>query len=123
MMLIPTYLAPSSIHGIGIFTAQPVAKGTRIWEFTEGLDLVLPESLLETSREPILSHLKRYTYPHASKPGMRVLDGDDGRFMNHSKTPNTDFKTPAFGIALVDMPAGTELTCDYGEFDPGFTLD
>lgn len=123
MMLIQTYIGPSGIHGMGLFVAEPVAKGTRIWEFMEGLDVVIPQTVLDHAKDPVRAYLARYTYPHPARTDMLVLDGDNGRFMNHSDTPNTDFTVPAIGVALVDMHAGTELTCNYGEFAPGFVLD
>jgi SET domain-containing protein len=50
-----------------------------------------------------------------------VLDGDNGRYMNHSLAPNTDFRIFDKGYALVDIAQGDELTCNYHEFDPTFT--
>lgn len=122
-MLIPTYLAPSAIHGSGLFTAAPVAKGARIWEFLPGLDVEFPEALLAHPVEAVAAYLRRYSYPHPVKAGVCILDGDNGRFMNHSERPNTDFRSPDGGYAREDIPAGTELTCDYAEFAPGFTFE
>lgn len=124
MMLVKTYLAPSGIHGIGIFAGEPIAAGTKIWAFMEGLDPVYDAALLTTAPEPIRSFLTRYTYPHHREPGKIILDGDHGRFMNHSPTPNTDFRMmhADAGYALNDIAEGTELTCNYHEFDPGFVL-
>ena len=41
--------------------------------------------------------------------------------MNHSLSPNTDFRIFDKGYALVDIAAGDEITCNYFEFDPRFT--
>ncbi len=122
MMLIPTYLEQSGIHGIGLFAAEPIQKGTKIWQFMEGLDVVFDVSLLATAPEPIRGYLQRYTYPHHSLPEKIILDGDNGRFMNHSETANTDFRTILndTGYALRDIAQGEELTCNYHEFAPGF---
>ena len=51
---------------------------------------------------------------------MVVLDSDNGRFMNHTLTPNTDFRIFDKGYALFDIAQGEELTCNYHEFDPNF---
>ena len=48
------------------------------------------------------------------------VDCDDGKFMNHSDRPNTDFRIFDRGYALVDIFPGDELTCSYFEFDPDF---
>ena len=53
---------------------------------------------------------------------MLVLESDEGRFMNHSPSPNTDFAGMNEGYALVDIPAGTEITCNYAEFDDDLTM-
>jgi hypothetical protein len=34
MLLVKTTIAPSPIHGIGLFADQFIPQGTRIWEFT-----------------------------------------------------------------------------------------
>ena len=49
-----------------------------------------------------------------------VLDCDDGKFMNHSEQPNTDFRVFDKGYALTDIAVGEEITCNYYEFDPAF---
>jgi hypothetical protein len=40
--------------------------------------------------------------------------------LNHSLKPNTDFRIFDKGYALVDIPQGDEITCNYHEFDPTF---
>lgn len=123
MMLIPTYLAPSAIHGTGLFTPIALAPGTRIWEFMPGLDVEIPRTALDHPVEAVAAYLRRYTYPHPEDGSKIILDGDHGRFMNHSATPNTDFSTPYAGFARRHIPAGTELTTNYAEFDPEFVLE
>ena len=116
MMLIPTYLAPSSIEGLGVFTRAPIRKGDAIWRMDERFDRVIPVSDLEDAPEEIRVFLDRYAYPHMTRPGFLVLDVDDGRYMNHTETPNTDFSGPEVGYALRDIAVGEELTCDYRQF-------
>jgi hypothetical protein len=53
-------------------------------------------------------------------PGVVIVDSDNGRFMNHSLSPNTDFRIFDKGYALVDIARGDEITCNYYEFDPTF---
>lgn len=66
--------------------------------------------------------LERYGYPHMTEPHVTVLEFDNGRFMNHSVTPNTDFTRPEVGFAIRAIAAGEEITCDYREFDPSFVM-
>lgn len=125
MMLVKTFLANSDVHGIGLFAAEPIASGTKIWEFMEGLDVVVDAALLTSTKEPVQSFIARYSYPHHTLPDKIIIDGDHGRFMNHSKTPNTDFKniSQMQGHATRDIAVGEEITCDYDDFAPGFVLD
>jgi hypothetical protein len=49
-----------------------------------------------------------------------VLSGDHACFMNHADTPNTGVESGApegVTVALRDIAAGEELTCDYRAFD------
>ena len=64
--------------------------------------------------------LDRYAYPSPDKPGFMVYEVDNGRFMNHSATPNTDFSQYGGATATSDIAVGEEITCDYGEFFEGF---
>ena len=61
-----------------------------------------------------------YSYPHLERPGIRIVDCDHGKFMNHNERPNTDFTVFDRGYALVDIQKGEEITCNYFEFDPSF---
>ena len=60
MLLVETYLAPSRLHGIGLFAKAAIPKGTKVWEFTPGFDQeLLPEMverLSDASRERVLSY-------------------------------------------------------------------
>ena len=38
MLLVKTYLDKSPIHGIGVFAAERIPKGTKIWRFVDGFD-------------------------------------------------------------------------------------
>lgn len=122
MLLIPTRLAPSPIHGLGLFAAEPVPRGTPMWRFQEGLDLLFPAAAAAALPEPARRYLRRYAYETPQWPGMLVLHFDDSRFINHSDDPNTD-NTGDVAVAKRDIAAGEEITCDYGEFCTEFDLD
>jgi SET domain-containing protein len=57
-----------------------------------------------------------------TREGITVLEFDNGRFMNHSDAPNTDFTDPDTGWAIRDIAAGEEITCNYRDFDPSFVM-
>lgn len=121
MLLVRTRLGPSRIHGVGLFADEPIASGTVVWEFAPGFDLLVAPHALRALSEPAREQFRRYSYLD-SKLGMYVLCFDDARFMNHSESPNLDDRSVVrdgmgVTIAIGDIPAGAELTCDYSAFD------
>jgi SET domain-containing protein len=120
MLLISTYVAPSSIEGLGVFADEFVPKGSLIWSLNPKFDIFVNEIEISALPPQIQGYLARYSYPHLEMPGYRVIDMDNGKFMNHSLTPNTDFRVFDKGYALTDIARGKEITCNYHEFDPGF---
>jgi SET domain-containing protein len=120
MLLISTYLAPSSIEGIGVFTGEPVSRGRLIWSLNPKFDVFVHPDEIDGLPPHMHDFVARYSYPHLEMPGVVIVDSDNGRFMNHSLEPNTDFRIFDKGYALADIAVGEELTCNYHEFDPGF---
>lgn len=122
MMIVPTYVGPSSIEGVGIFAAEPIPAGAPIWVLDDQLDLLLTEEQLQQLPSLQRTFIHRYGYPHMTRPGVTVLEFDNGRFMNHSIDPNTDFRDPHTGWTTRAIDAGEEITCNYAEFDPDFRM-
>jgi SET domain-containing protein len=122
MLLVRTYVAQSAIEGVGVFAAEPIARGAPVWRLEPELDRLIPMEKYRAAPPFLKDLIDRYAYPSADKPGHLVFELDNGRFMNHSGTPNTDFSAPTGGIALRDIAVGEEITCDYGEFYTAFEL-
>ena len=122
MMLVRTFAAPSAVEGVGVFAAEPITKGTQVWQYNPHFERLVPETLLEDAPPALQEFLRKYAYPAHDAPGMLIVEIDNGRFMNHSAEPNTDFSSLDGGFALRDIAAGEELLCDYNEFDPQFEL-
>ena len=122
MLLVNTYVAASPIEGVGVFAAAPIPAGARIWRLDPEFDRLIPVGIYEASPPHLRALLDRYAYPSPDRPGFLVYEVDNGRFMNHSETPNTDFSAREGGTALRDIQAGEELTCDYRQFYDGFAL-
>lgn len=120
MLLVSTYIAASGIEGVGVFAAKPIRAGEVIWRFDPDFDMLLPAEKYAAAPLHLRELLDRYAYPSPGQPGLLVYETDNGRFMNHSETPNTDFSAADCGTALRDIAAGEELTCDYREFYQGF---
>jgi uncharacterized protein len=120
MMLVRTYLSSSKIEGIGIFAAEPIKAGDVIWRLDPKFDVLFTESDIEELPPHMQDFITRYFYPHLKQPGVWVLESDNGRFMNHSESPNTDFTQFEEGFAIRDIAAGEEIICNYYEFDSTF---
>ena len=119
MLLVKTYLDRSKIHGIGLFAAERIAKGTVIWRRSPEIDLLLEPAQLDRLAPPAREQIEKYTYLDRHL-GKLVLCGDDARFFNHSDEPNClDFPDDTGGttVAKRDIEAGEELTSDYASFD------
>ena len=114
MLRVSTYLAPSRIAGVGLFSSDHLPTGTRIWEYTEGVDWKMTADELSRFPEPFQSRMRHYVYLGDS--GLYVLCGDNARFMNHSFTPNCD-DSGSVTTAFRNIEPGEELTCDYRGFD------
>ena len=114
MFSVPTYLKRSPIHGVGVFTPEPISEGAVIWDYVEGVDWRLTPDELSAFPQPFQSRMRRYCYLESS--GLYVLCGDNAKFMNHSADPNCDDRGDVTRAARAIEP-GEELTCDYGAFD------
>ena len=121
MLMVSTYLAPSAIEGLGVFAGEFIERGRLLWSLDPKFDVFVQESEIDVLPPHMQDYLARYCYPHLEMKGVLVLDGDNGRYMNHSLSPNTDFRIFDKGYALIDIAQGEELTCNYHEFDPTFT--
>ena len=120
MLLVPTRLAQSAIHGLGVFAVAPIAKGTAIWRFASGLDMEFDPAIVDTLPAHVQTFFSHYGYLDRNMRRI-ILCFDDARFVNHSDTPNvaTDYAQHPYGldVALRDIAAGEELTMDYAGFE------
>jgi SET domain-containing protein len=122
MLLVSTYVAPSAVEGVGVFAAEPIKKGDLVWKFDPSFDRLIPMDRYLSAPPYLKELLDRYAYPSPERPDFIVYEVDNGRFMNHSETPNTDFSEFGGAIALRDIEAGEELTCNYADFFAGYEL-
>jgi SET domain-containing protein len=119
MLLVKTFLDKSPIHGIGLFAAERIPRGTVIWRLTPTIDLLLTTGELEALPPASRWQIQKYTYLDPVL-GRYVLCGDDARFFNHADAPNCHDHPDARGgytVAARDIAAGEELTSDYASFD------
>ena len=118
MLRVRTTIGPSTIEGIGLFAAEPIPRGTVIWELDERFDRSYDLRNLNDADTLLLDMLETYGYRPTEDP-VFVLCGDNARFMNHAEQPNCD-DIGDLTIAQRDIAAGEEITCDYAKFDHGY---
>lgn len=123
-MCVKSYVAPSAIEGVGVFAGEFIPRGTVVWRYLPPLDQAYSAAELAAFPAVQREFLDRYTY-WDREVGAFVLCGDHGRFMNHSDDPNVTGAyldgpgRPGVDVAVRDIAAGEEITCDYGSFDDG----
>mgnify|MGYP001583380590 CR=1 FL=1 len=120
MLTIKTKIGPSKIQGIGLFADEEIPKGTIVWKFNPLIDISLSKEELKKLSKESKEQIKKYAYldKYSKK---YVLCGDDGRFFNHSDSPNCDGNSENKIInnittALRSIKNGEELTVNYKLF-------
>jgi uncharacterized protein len=116
MLVVETYVAPSAIHGMGVFAAEPLKAGTRVWVFNAVIDQEITPAELEML--PDVARRIALSRGFASSDGRTILSRDNGVFLNHSDEPNTQVDEEG-SVAARDIAMGEELTEDYRSFRPG----
>jgi len=118
MLIIPTEVRPSRIHGYGVFATRATPTGTVVSRYLPPFDVQYPAALLDALSEAERTYLRTYSYL-SRFTGVYVLPGDHDRYMNHSDHPNVGMNPNGNteNLALRDIAAGEELTCDYRTFD------
>jgi SET domain-containing protein len=114
MLLIPTYVARSGIHGFGLFAAAGVRRDTVVWRFDPGVDWVISPDTVERLPAEFKPRFMRYAYQRPD--GHYVLCCDNTLLMNHSPAPNL-IEMGDYSVAARDIRKGEELTGDYRRFD------
>ena len=105
----------SSIHAAGCYTTAPIAKGTRVVEYTGPL-IDKEEADRRYEDKPI-------TYLFGIGDGSRVIDGHGiAMFINHSCDANCETEEVDGHVwiaAIRNIAAGEELCYDYCLYDGG----
>ncbi len=120
MLTIETYVAPSRIHGTGLFSGQNIERGTIVSFVMPAFDTLISKETFEGFPEITQRYIKKYAF-YINKYVSYYLPTGDERFINHkikgnlvgSAAQNSSFCY----IAIVDIPSGSELTIDYATID------
>ena len=115
MLIVETFVAPSRIHGLGLFASKPIKSGTKMWVFDKDVNIILPAEKLASLHPIALDKVKRHSY--VNKDGFVILSFDGSQYINHSEDPNmVDYDYECF--ALRDIKAGEEITVNYYFSEP-----
>jgi len=109
-----TKLAPSEVHGIGVFAIRDIKKGERVYADAMPCMIDVPYKKLNKIR-PEIRKIILERFPMV-KEGSQFLAPDTLMqiYLNHSETPNYDNKT---GKALKKIKEGEEIFENYKEID------
>jgi SET domain-containing protein len=120
MLYIKTIIKPSKIQGLGLFTLEPIIKGTLIFRWDDRFGLKYTDE--EKLALPQLAQDFIWRYGWHDRNSIWLVDLDDSRFINHSNKPNmfVTCESNITSIAARDIEAGEELTENYESFDPDF---
>jgi len=123
MILIPHYVASSTISGAGLFTAVDIQPGEVIYRIDYRFLWIISDAEIETMPPAVRASTLKYSYRGKGRDklqGAVYYCADDSRFMNHADQPNTrSVNGGDVYVAAEFIPANSELTCDYSEFcDP-----
>lgn len=116
MLLVRTQIGPSKVHGIGLFAAQFIAKGTVTWQYHPDFDSTYSENDVWRMPDAAKDLFLKYAY-YDKDLGLYVLCADDQRFINHESDCPNIISTPRQDVAARDILAGEELLCDYNCYD------
>lgn len=130
MILVAHYVDRSPIEGLGLYTASALRAGDPVYAYDPRFVIVLTDHEVRSLPEPMREAVLRYSYRGRGAQrlsGAMYYCADDARFMNHADRPTTLWREDdGVYVAATDLPAGSELTCDYRDFcepeDCEFTL-
>ena len=118
MLTVQTYLDRSPIHGLGLYAAKRILRGTLVWTYQFPLDYRIPREGLLAKLPPMASlFAARYWCFWGNEA---LVNGDDARFMNHCDQPNVKALEKGLTLDMVaveDIEEGEEITTDYRDFD------
>lgn len=121
MLTVKTYLAPSSVHGIGLFAAEDIPAQSVVWKFNDHVDKQFShEHFLRICNDLNECTLKHFLNSSYRRGGSYFYLTDNARFVNHAPLQkNIIFIDDYTEIALKDIKANEELFEDYNHsYDP-----
>lgn len=124
MLFVKTKVLPSKIQGLGLFADEFIPKGTVIWKFTPGFDQKFTKEQINNFPKQVQEYLETYSWL-SQKSGKYCFSADNGKYFNHSKSPNSlsayyEGEEEVVTKALRDIQKGEEIFDDYSSFEQNF---
>lgn len=118
MLRVKTTVKHSEVDGYGLFAAEFIPEGATTWERDPEFDVAYHQKDLDKQPDFIKELISKYSY-FDSDSGLFILCADNQRYINHSENPNIK-STPHKDVAMRDIQAGEELTCNYTDYEPNW---
>jgi len=114
MLTVKTYLAPSAIHGIGLFAAETIPANEIIWQYSEHIDKIYSEALfLHLCQNLNLYTLQHFLNSTYKRGGRYFYLTDNSRFINHSEQANIAFIDDYTEVSLRKINSEEEILENY----------
>lgn len=111
-----TKLAPSNIHGVGVFAIRDIKKGERMYQNTIPNTFDLPYSKFNKLKKEVKDTILQF-FPFKAVETEATFwypVNSMQAYMNHSDKPNYNAQED---VALTNIKAGEEITEDYRKID------
>jgi len=119
MFLVKTYLGPSEINWTGVFAAEFIPKGKRVFELELEVDHLIKVGKIGKLHEDTRRDILNYGYSLKGNNDYYVLLYGNDRYTNHSYKPNTWDNEYGVTRALRDIQIWEEITDNYTTYmDP-----
>ncbi len=118
------YLAPSPIHGVGVFTRVPIPAGELVYNAILDETVVYLEEQIERMEPSQQEAIRNFGVWLLNDPECVAAPANWSMspiwYLNHSRTPNLVCQLPEYEYyAARDIAVGEELTVDYRTIDRG----
>ncbi len=125
MIHIKYKLKTSDLHGIGLFTDQPIKQNDLIYTASPLLDLNITQEQFDSLNQKEKDEILWWGF--FDQPSqMWHVDFDVSKFINHSlhaTVTQDNSRDEAYLIAVRDISSGEELTQNYLEFETAEELE
>jgi SET domain-containing protein len=114
MLTVKTYLAPSSIHGIGLFATELIPANSVVWQYNEHIDNIYSVefflNICSIANQNTIQHLLNCSY---KRSGRYFYVTDNARFIKHSDIANIAFVDDYTEVTLQEIKPNEEMLCNY----------